>query len=82
MKIWWSVLVLFVIASLAFAESNPSLASVLTPDGEIMKGVSGSFDPSGFRMTCGSGGQPLFVEEGSFCGEFAPFPVEQNSEGT
>jgi len=50
-------------SSLAFAETNPSLATVLTPEGVIREGITGSFDPTGFRMSYGTGGEPLFVSD-------------------
>jgi len=82
MKTSWPVLVLFVTVSITFAESIPPLAFLLAPAGEIMEGASGSFDPSGFRMTCDPEGQPLFVEEGSMQLEAVPFPGGLHSEGT
>ena len=65
---------LMLIAAGVFAETNPALATVLSPDGSIMEGVSGSFDPAGFRMTYGPDGEPLFVEEESSPWESIPFP--------
>ena len=76
------VVVLGMIAPCAFADTNPALATVLTPDGAIMEGASGSFDPTGFRMTYGPEGDPLFVEESSLSGEPATFPGGQDDEGT
>jgi hypothetical protein len=72
---------LLMITAVVFAETNPSLATVLTPDGRIMEGVSGSFDPTGFCMTYGPDGEPLFMEEGSPPWESVPLPYEQDSEG-
>lgn len=77
-----SLLVLSVTVSIAIAEPGQPLATVLTPDGAVMEGVSGSFDPSGFRMTFGSDGEPLFVEEGSRTSDADPFPGGSDSEGT
>jgi hypothetical protein len=71
-----------VIVSVAVAETSPSLATVLSPDGRIMEGASGSYDPTGFRMEYGSDGEPLFVEEGS--SPLAPVlpPAGQDLDGT
>jgi hypothetical protein len=77
---WVFVVVAFV--SVTFAGTNPSLATVLSPGGRIMEGVSGSFDPTGFRMTYGPEGEPLFVEEGSIQLEAVPFHEGQDDEGT
>ncbi len=74
--------VLLLTASAAVAETNPSLATVLSSDGRIMEGVSGSFDPTGFRMTYGPDGEPLFLEESSSPWEPVPHPDGQDSEGT
>ena len=72
---------LLVIASVAFAGRNASLATVLTPDGRIMEGASGSFDPEGFCLTYGPDGEPLFLEA-SLSWEPAPFPEGQYDGGT
>jgi hypothetical protein len=68
-------------SSLVFAETNPSLATVLTPEGGIAEGVSGSFDPAGFRMTYGSGGEPVFVPDDPSSVEPVPAFDEQYVEG-
>ncbi len=68
------MVMLLVIASAAFAGRDASLPTVLTPDGRIMEGASGSFDPDGFCMTYGPDGEPLFVAEAFPSGEPAPFP--------
>ncbi len=73
---------LVVLATMAVAETIPSLATVLSPDGRIMEAVSGSFNPSGFHMTYGSDGEPIFVEEGSSLWEVVPFHEGQDDEGT
>ena len=73
---------LLVIASIAYADQNPSLATVLTPDGRIIDGASGSFDPEGFRMTYGPDWEPLFVAEAFLSGEPAPFSGGQYDAGT
>ena len=73
---------LLVIASAASAGRDASLSTVLTPDGRIMEGASGSFDPDGFRMTYGSDGEPLFLAEASLSGEPAPFSEGQYDAGT
>ena len=49
----------FLVCSMTLAETNPSLASVLTPDGRIIGGVSGSFVPAGFSITNDPGGEPI-----------------------
>lgn len=69
-------------ASLAFAGTTPSLGTVLSSDGSIMEGTSGSYDPAGFRMEYGPDGEPLFVEECS--SPLAPIlpPAEQDLDGT
>lgn len=76
------VAMLMLIASVASAVKNPSLATVLTPDGSLMEGASGSFDPSGFRLTYGPDGEPRFTEEEVFCREPVPNPRGQVSDGT
>ncbi|MCC6871189.1 MAG: hypothetical protein IT351_02295, partial [Candidatus Fermentibacter sp.] len=76
------VAMLLVIASAASAGRDASLSTVLTPDGRIMEGASGSFDPDGFRMTYGSDGEPLFLAEASLSGEPAPFSEGQYDAGT
>ncbi len=76
------VTMLLVIASAAFAGRDASLSTVLTPDGRIMEGASGSFDPDGFCMTYGSDGEPLFVAEASLSGEPVPFSGGQYGAGT
>ena len=42
--------------------SNPSLSTVLNPDGSVKQNVTGSFDSSGFRMSYGPNGEPRFSE--------------------
>ncbi len=76
------MVMLLVTVSATFAGRDASLSTVLTPDGRIMEGASGSFDPEGFRMTYGPDGEPLFVEEASLSGEPAPFPERQYDRGT
>ncbi len=76
------VAMLLVIASAASAGRDASLSTVLTPDGRIMEGASGSFDPEGFRMTYGPDEEPLFVAEASLSGEPAPFSGGQYDTGT
>ena len=76
------VAMLLVITSAALAGRDASLSTVLTPDGRILEGASGSFDPEGFRMTYGSDGEPLFVEEASLSGEPASFSGGQYDAGT
>src|SRR5690606_12788900 len=38
-----------------------SLPAILNPDGSIRTNVSGSFDPSGYRLTHGPNGEPRFT---------------------
>ena len=39
------------------------ISSALNPDGSIKRGISGSFDPQGFRMHTGPDGAPRFISE-------------------
>jgi len=41
--------------------SGQPISSILNTDGSIRRGVSGSFDPKGFRMRAGENGAPRFV---------------------
>ncbi len=72
---------LLVIASIAYADQNPSLATVLTPDGRIIDGASGSFDPEGFCMNYGPEGEPLFEEDPVSPWEPVFWPDGQDPEG-
>lgn len=40
--------------------SQPSIESVLDENGRVKPGMSGSFDPRGFKMTYGPNGEPVF----------------------
>ncbi len=44
--------------------SGQPISSILNTDGSIRPGVSGSFDPKGFRMLAGENGSPRFVAHG------------------
>lgn len=57
-----TVFVFLLIATSASAQSLAQpLSSALNPDGSINASISGSFDPTGYRMTQGANGAPLFV---------------------
>lgn len=43
--------------------TNASLSAVLNSDGSVRPNISGSFDPSGYRLSQGPNGKPLFVRE-------------------
>jgi len=42
------------------AGRTPSLADALNPDGTLRAGVSGSFDPKGYRLLTAPDGKPVF----------------------
>ncbi|GAA4370932.1 hypothetical protein GCM10023185_45910 [Hymenobacter saemangeumensis] len=44
--------------------ATPSLAEALNPDGTLLSGLSGTFNPSGFRMRTGPDGRPVFKAAG------------------
>ncbi len=58
-----SVLVLFTAigVSAQSQSSKASLSNALNADGSIKPDISGSFDPSGFKLTQGPKGEPRFV---------------------
>lgn len=82
MRAWNLLAALLLSASVAFSETLPSLGTALTSGGEIMEGATGSFDPTGFHMEYGLGGEPLFVEEDSSPWEPLFPPAGQDMEGT
>ena len=54
-------------ASDVYAQSAPNapLSTILNDDGSLKQNASGSFDPSGFRMSYGPNGEPRFVQSSS-----------------
>ncbi len=59
MKIY--LYVLFFATASVFAEAKPLLTEILNPDGTIIDGTSGSYDPTGFQMTYMEDGTPIFT---------------------
>ncbi len=51
------------IPSLPSAAGVASVSTILNPDGSVMPNISGSFDPRGYRMAYGPGGEPRFVTD-------------------
>ena len=59
-----SIVFVFLMALSASAQSTSQpLGSILNSDGSVNKNVTGSFDPSGYRLTHGPNGEPRFVAE-------------------
>jgi len=77
METGW-IIALSVIGSAVFALPSVSLETVLTPDGAIVEGTSGSFDPMGFRLTCGPRGEPVFTADTAFSREAVHLPEGQD----
>jgi hypothetical protein len=75
-------MMLLLIATLAYAETKPALATVLTTEGAVMEGASGSFDPVGFRITNSFTGEPLSVDEEFIPSEPVPFHETPCMEGS
>jgi hypothetical protein len=66
----WLIIALSLLLSVFISENSaqsPSsaqpISSILNADGSIKRGISGSFDPKGFRMTNGPDGSPRFMSE-------------------
>ena len=52
--------------------SSGSLSTILNDDGSVKKNVTGSFDPSGFRMSYGPNGEPRFFDDSHPLGGCTP----------
>ncbi|HEX6124446.1 MAG TPA: carboxypeptidase-like regulatory domain-containing protein [Pyrinomonadaceae bacterium] len=70
----------FALSTAAQSISQPvaSLSSVLNADGSIDLGVSGSFDPRGYRLGFGENGAPRFVNDSSPAGGCTPDSWDTN----
>ncbi len=56
-----SILALLFVVNSYGTDGPGSLGSILNPDGTIKKGIQGSFDPAGYRLTYAENGEPVFV---------------------
>ena len=54
------------------AQPARPISSVLNADGSIKLGISGSFDPKGFRMATGPDGSPRFISEAEVSRNLSP----------
>ena len=60
-----SIVLFFLVAIDVSGQSlSQSLSTVLNGDGSLNQNASGSFDPTGYRMTSGPNGEPRFVPSG------------------
>lgn len=60
------------ISARSVATNGSSLSTVLGPDGSVRPNITGSFDPSGYRLTYGPNGEPRFVSESRSVGNCTP----------
>src|SRR5687768_2785884 len=52
--------------------TNGSLSTILKADGSVNPNATGSFDPTGYRLTHGPNGEPRFVSESQSHGGCTP----------
>ena len=66
------LLALLTASAVCGQSSKASLSTILNADGSVRADITGTFDPSGFRMGYGPNGEPRFVDNSHPLGGCTP----------